>query len=100
MTDRDEIADLADRSRAMSEFQFGIEFAALTDAEREEFMALLEQRTAHGVEKLEAIEANVRAAKALLVLQVEKAPGMTLAEAVGAGRISIKDTIEAIRSAV
>ena len=60
MTDPDDVADLADRTRAMSEFQFAIEWAALTDAERDEFMALMHQRRAHGKEKLEALPREPR----------------------------------------
>ncbi len=43
MTDHDAVADLADRARAMSESQFAIEWGALTDAECDEFMALMDQ---------------------------------------------------------
>ncbi len=56
----DEIADLADRCRSMSEFEFEIEWGALTEEERDEFMALIDQRRAHGEEKLDALKENVR----------------------------------------
>ncbi len=60
MTDHDAVADLADRARAISDFQFAIEFGALTDAERDEYMALMGQRTAQRKERLEALQENVR----------------------------------------
>ena len=34
------------------------------------------------------------------VLQVERAPGMSLTEAIGSGHIGVMEVIEAIRSAV
>jgi hypothetical protein len=73
---------------------------ALTGDERDELMALLDGRIAHGEERLEALEENNRALKALLVLQVQRAPGMTLTEAIGSGRIGILEVIQAIRGAV
>ena len=79
-----EIADLADRSRTMSEFEFAIEWWSLTPAEQDKFIALMCQRMAHGEEVLEAVQANVRVLKELLVLQVERAPSMSLTEAIGA----------------
>jgi hypothetical protein len=71
----DEIADLADRLEAMTGFEFAIEWAALTDAERDEVMALLNERIAHGEERLEGITENVRALKALLVLVMSNGGG-------------------------
>ena len=53
----DEIADLADRTRTMSEFEFEIEWGALTEEERDEYGA---HGPAHGEEKLEALTENVR----------------------------------------
>jgi hypothetical protein len=56
----DEIADLADRLRAKQrrgedpDFEFEIEFGALTADEQDAFVALLRQRTAHGQEGLKA----------------------------------------------
>jgi hypothetical protein len=38
----------------------GFQLGALTEEERDEFMALMRQRIAHGEEVLEAVEANVR----------------------------------------
>jgi hypothetical protein len=98
MTDRDEIADLADRTPVMSEFEFAIEWESLTGAEQDEFMALMHQRTAHGREKLEAIDETNRALKALLMLNVERAPGMSLTEAIGSGRVGLLEVVEAIRA--
>jgi hypothetical protein len=60
-------------------------------------MALMGQRIAQGGERLEAIEANVRVLKAVLVLQVERAPGMSLTEAIGSGHIGVMDVVETIR---
>jgi hypothetical protein len=64
-------------------------------------MALVRQRIAHGEEVLEAVEANVRALKALLVLVVSSAPpgSRTLGETLQAGYISIQDVVDAIRGA-
>jgi hypothetical protein len=68
----DEIADLADRAEARRrrgerwEFEFAIEFAALSTAEREEFMALMNERIARGREVLEAVAEDVRILKLLL----------------------------------
>ena len=86
MTDHDDVADLADRARAMSEFQFAIEWGALTDAERDEFMALMDQRTAHGEERLEALEENVRILSLLFAYQE--------------GAITALEFVERVRGAV
>jgi hypothetical protein len=99
MSERDEIADLADRARGMSEFEFAIEWGSLTGAEQDEFMALMEQRRAHGEEKLEAKLEVIQALRALLVLNIERAPNMLLAEAIGSGDISLLEVVEAIRGA-
>ena len=60
MTDPDEIADVADRLQRASDFEFEIEWGALTDEERDVYMALMGQRRAHGQEVLEALVENVR----------------------------------------
>jgi hypothetical protein len=75
MTDRDEIADLADRLRGMSADVFEIEFGALTQAEQDEYLALMDQRIARGKEKLEAIEENVRILRLLFLHQQGKITG-------------------------
>jgi hypothetical protein len=73
MTDHDEIADLFDRIEARQrrgedwEFEFELEFAALTGEEQDAYIGLVEQRTAHGKERLEAIEENVRILKLLFL---------------------------------
>ena len=60
------VADLADRMRAKQrrrediEFEFRIEWGALTDEARDAFMALMDQRRAHGEEQLASLEENVR----------------------------------------
>jgi hypothetical protein len=95
----DEIADLADRMEAMTGFEFAIEWAALTDAERDEVMALLNERIAHGEERLEGITENVRALKALLVLVMSNGGG-TVGEALVEGRVTLQEVVEAIRGAV
>jgi hypothetical protein len=65
----DEIADLADRSRAMSEFEFAIEWGSLTAAEQDAFMDLVKQRTEHGKEVLEALEEETRILRLLFCHQ-------------------------------
>ena len=84
--DRDLVAELADRLQAKRGEELGIEFlidfASLTDEEQDDFLALMDERAAHGEERLEAIEVQNRALKALLSLQVQRAPGM-LWEALG-----------------
>ena len=66
MTNRDEVAEFADRIEERRrrgeewEFQFEIEFMSLTVDEQVELVELLEQRTAHRKEALEAISENVR----------------------------------------
>jgi hypothetical protein len=82
MTDHDAVADLADRARAMSEFQFAIEWGALTDAERHEFMALMDQRRAHGEEKLEALGENLRVLRLLFAYQEEAITALEFVERV------------------
>jgi predicted Fe-S protein YdhL (DUF1289 family) len=99
MTEHDEVVDLADRLRAMTEFEFEIEWAALTGDERDEVMALLNERIAHGQERLEGITENVRALKALLVLVMSNGGG-TVGEALVEGRVTLRDVVEAIRGAM
>jgi predicted Fe-S protein YdhL (DUF1289 family) len=103
----DEIADLADRLLAKQrrveelDFEFAIEWGSLTGDERDELLALIEQRRAHREERLQAIEENVGALKALLVLLVRSAPpGMSLPEAIGSGHIGLMEVVETIRGAV
>lgn len=84
----DEVADLVDRIEAKRrrgegwELEFAIEYGSLTAAEREEFMALLEQRTAHGEEKLEALEENVRVLRLLFAYQQGAMSALELVERV------------------
>jgi hypothetical protein len=98
----DEVTELADRAPEMSEFEFAIEWGSLTGDERDELMALLNGRIAHGEERLEAVNANVGALKALLVLLVQSdaPPGMLLPEAIGSGYIGIREVVETINGAV
>jgi galactokinase/mevalonate kinase-like predicted kinase len=106
MTDRDEVAELADRLLAKQRrgeelgVEFEIEFGALTDEERDDFVALMDERAAHGKEKLEAIEATNGALKALLRLLVssDAPPGTTLGQALVAGYISVLEVVEAVRT--
>jgi hypothetical protein len=65
----DEIADLADRLRRASDLEFEIEWGILTDEERDAFMSLMGQRTAHGEEVLEAFNENVRILQLLFAYQ-------------------------------
>ena len=74
-----------------------IEFGALTDEERDDFLALMDERAAHAEERLEAIEVQNRALKALLRLQVQTAPGMSLREAIGSGHIGLLEVVDAIQ---
>ena len=59
----------------------------------------MRERVAQRKKVLETVEANVRVLKALLVLQVERAPGMSLTEAIGSGHIGVLEVVETIRSA-
>ena len=95
MTDRDHVRELADMEDLNE-----IDWAGLTDEERDEFMALMDARIVHKKEKLEALEAENRALKALLRLQVRNAPGMTVPEAIGSGRIGLLEVVHAISGAV
>lgn len=102
--DYDPIAELADRMVAKSRLDdvtdvLEVEWGSLLPNERAELLVLLRQQLAHRKEKLEGIESNVRVLKALLVLQVDRAPGMSLTEAIGSGRIGILELIEAVRLA-
>jgi hypothetical protein len=53
-------------------------------------------RAAHSEERREAVEAQSRALKALLRLQVRRASGMSLREAIGSGHIGLLEVVEAI----
>ena len=106
MHDRDEVTELADRLQARQrrgeawEFEFEIEFGALTDEQRDEFMALMDERAAHGEEKLEALRENVRVLCALLDL-VESSgapPGTKLGHALVAGYVSVLEVVEAVHA--
>lgn len=105
MTNRDEVTELADRLQARQQrgeswdLEFEVEFGGLTDEQRDEFMALMHERIAHRKERKEALEAQNRALKALLRLQVQRAPGMAVREAIG-GHISLLEVVNAIDGAV
>jgi hypothetical protein len=66
------VADLADRAQAKQrrgedlEFEFAIDWGSLTGEERDEFIALMQQQAAHGEERLEALQENVRILQLLL----------------------------------
>jgi predicted Fe-S protein YdhL (DUF1289 family) len=102
MTEYGAVAELADRM--LEKYRRGEEpgledrlaWDGLTDEERDQFMALMEQRAAHGEECLEAIEAQSRALKALLRLQVRRAPSMSIREAIGSGHFGLLEVAEAI----
>jgi hypothetical protein len=102
----DEIRELADRMRGKMRrgeepgLEFETDFHSFTRAEQHEYIALEQARIAHGEERLEAIEAQNRALKALLVLQVRRAPGMSVQEAIGSGRIGLLEVVEAVQGAV
>ena len=84
----DEITDLADRLRAKQRrgeepgLEFEIDFASLTAAEQNAFMALMEQRKAHGDEVLEALAENVRLRQLLFTWQEGKITTMEFVERV------------------
>jgi hypothetical protein len=92
MTDRDEVAELADRSLAKQRrgeelgIEFEIEFGSLTDEERADFMALMKERAAHGKEKLEALDEDNRVLSLLLAYQQ--------------GAITAMEFVERVRGAV
>ena len=102
----DEIAELADRLRAQLRrgeklgLEFETDFASLTDDERDEFLALMDERAARGEEKLEALRENVRVPRALLDLVASSGapPGTTLGEALVAGYVSVLEVVEAARA--
>jgi hypothetical protein len=99
----DEVTELADlwlaqyeRGEDLDHLEFRLRWAALTDEERDQFMALMEQRIAQREERREAIESENRALEALLRLNWRKAPRMSLPEAIGSGRISVLEVVRAI----
>ena len=107
MTDPDVIVDLADRMRAKqrrgedTDFEFEIDFYSLTAAEQDAFVALLNERIAHGEERAEALDETNRILRALVdVLTSSAPPGMTLGEALQGGYIGVLDVVEAIRGGV
>jgi hypothetical protein len=59
----------------VSEAVFKIEWGSLTEDERAEFMALMDQRIAHGQEVLDAIQENVRILKLLFMYKQGKITG-------------------------
>jgi hypothetical protein len=65
-------------------------------------VALLNERIAHGEERLEALVENVRILRALLDLVASSGapPGTTLGEALQAGYTSMLEVVESIRGAV
>ncbi len=58
------------------------EWGALTDAERHEFMALMDQRRAHGEEKLEALGENLLVLRLLFAYQEEAITALEFVERV------------------
>jgi hypothetical protein len=100
----DEIAELADRMRAKQlrgeepGMELAVDFFSLTGEEQDRYIMLMNERTAHGKERVEALEASNAAMKSLLRLQVrsDAPPDATLAEAIDAGHISWLEIIEAI----
>ena len=93
MDDRDQ-----DRLVLLDRIAFEIEWEALAADERDDYMALLNQRIAHREERLEAITETNRALKALLVLLVSNGGG-TVGEALVEGRVTLLEVVEAIRGA-
>jgi hypothetical protein len=103
---RDAVAELADRILAKQrrgeewEFEFEIEFASLTYEERDDFVALMNERAAHKKENLEAIGEDNRVLLALrdLVESSGAPPGTTLWEAGEAGYVGVMEVVESIRA--
>ena len=104
----DEIADLADRMAAKHrrgedpEFEFEIEWGRSPTTSGTSIVALMDERIAHGEEKLEALDENNRVLLALLDLleSSDAPPGTTLWEAGQAGYIGVMEVVETIRGAV
>jgi hypothetical protein len=88
MTDRDEVAELADRLQAKQrrgeevDFEFEIDFASLTAAEQDAFVALLNERAAHGEERLEGLSENVRILRLLFAYEKGAITALEFAERV------------------
>lgn len=105
--DRDEVRELADRMREKMRrgeepgLEFEIDFASLAPDERDEFVALMNERAAHGNEKLEAIEEDNRVLLALWDLMESSGapPGTTLGTALDAGYVGVMEVIGTIRAA-
>jgi hypothetical protein len=62
----DQVVELADRARAMPDWQFQFAFACLTRAQRREFLVLMDQRRAHAEERREAIAEENRILRLLI----------------------------------
>jgi hypothetical protein len=82
MSDHDVVTELADRVQDPDGLEFEIEWHALTDEEREEFEALMDQRVAAGGEKLEALEENNRILALLLAYDQRTITAMEFVERV------------------
>ena len=73
--DRDEVAELADRVLAKQRrgeelgIEFETDFPSLTDEERDDFLALMDERAAHGEEKLETLDEDNRILLLLLAYE-------------------------------
>jgi hypothetical protein len=74
--------DLADCTPAMSEPEFRAEWEALTGEERDQFLTLMDQRRAHGEERLEAVEENVRILRLILAYKEGEITAMEFVERV------------------
>ena len=102
----DAIAELANRVRAKQRqgeepgIEFELGFASLTDEERDEFMALMEGRIAHGEERLEGLHENARVLQVLVdLVESSGAPsGTTLGQALVAGYVTVLEVVESIRA--
>jgi hypothetical protein len=97
--ERRELLNFAQRGEAR-EFEFELAWASFTDEERDQFMALMNERIAHGEEKLEALREDIRVLLALYELLERNGapPGTTLWEAGEAGYIGVMQVVEAIRA--
>jgi hypothetical protein len=103
---RDVVAELADRALAKHRrgeelgIEFELDFASLTDEERDDFLALMDERAAHKKEKVEGLQENIRILRALLDLLESSGvpPGTTLSQALCAGYVSVLEVVESIRA--
>ena len=96
----DEIADLADRMAAMSEFEFEIEWGVAHHgrAGRAAGPPCAADRPRRGARREDPGGQRILIALAILVVKSDAPLGMTLGEALTAGYVGVMDVVETIRS--